>query len=528
LSSSNLAQNESTDQQAFTFEWSGGISYLTYLKVKTDVSLSERQVVVKKKNYILGAFPGGTKTTEMALANIARLTVGPKINWFDLMYSILFTVITLISMKLWFLILTAFFVWRTFNTCINIVDKYGNRVSIPTSSKDSANSFVQWVSQAANQYMEVAATAENAARPPFAQPIVPTVESSKMKTIFLFASAAVVALAFLIVLIMSRGGFDNKYVAWVKDGTVPGTTLSMSQVLENKKYFSNVKWKEVQEEGNDLDTFVMYQATLSDQGVKVAIRTIFQVFGEDHFEAVETSADGELVDTSEWYVFLADMADRYNSSANSNSNKVALDKKTKQAETRSAQATATPAKTSVPSTPSAKSSTVSGAINLKSFVKWAPSDPDITLPLKLDGEKVNLQVGLNTPNGVKLLALSEALKKGWNLQLDTVTDGESPFDDYGELKTDFSLYVKDYDFDNNAVPEVVIAASDGMLETYVWVFSYNYVFTERGVSPLTPIWFGEGQSDVILDGNAIQLPYGSQGLFDEYVFSKNTFVKRQP
>lgn len=311
MSNSTTVQHNPAHPQSFSFEWNGGFSYLTYPKVKTDVTLSDQRLVVNTKNYILGAFPGRQKSTEIALANIKSISVSAKINWFDLVFSILFIVVTLFSMSLWPLLLTAFFAWRTFNTCICITDHSGSKVRIPTGSKTAANNFVQKVAQAANQYAEAAAAAKNGAH--LSEPIVPTTESNKMKTIFLFASAAVVALTILVVAFQSRGGFetDNPYVEWVRQGTVPGTDLTMSQVLENQAYFSNVEWKEVREKGNDLDRFVMYQATFSDQGVKVAIRTIFQVFGEDHFEAVETYADGEMLHISDWYVFLADMADRY-------------------------------------------------------------------------------------------------------------------------------------------------------------------------------------------------------------------------
>jgi len=527
MSNSISDQHKPVNPQSFSFEWNGGFSYLTYLKVKTDVTLSDQRLVINTKNHVLGAFPGRQKTTEIALANIKSLSVAAKIDWFDLVFSILFVVVTFISMSFWPLLLTAFFAWRTFNTCICITDRNGSKVRIPTGSKTAANSFVQKVAQAANQYAEAATAAKNGA--PLAAPLVPTTESNKKKTIILFASAAVVALAILAVVVQSRGGFgdgtDNKYVKWVKEGTVPGTNLKMSQVLENKAYFSNVEWKEVREEGNDLDKFVMYQATFSDQGVKVAIRTVFQVFGENHFEAVETSADGEILHTSDWYAFLADMADRYKSANTASSKETTQNEKPEQANTPATQATTIPSE-SPAAKPSDEAAPKSGEVNLKSFVKWSPPEPDTTVPLNFDGEKVSLQVGLDSPNGVKVLALSESLEQGWNLQLDTDAGGGSPFDDFGDLKEGFSLYIKDYDFGNDSVPEVVVAASDGMLETYIWVFGYNYTFMENGTSPLGLIWHGEGQSDVILEGNKILLPFGSQGHFDEYVYSNNTFIKQ--
>lgn len=131
-------------------------------------------------------------------------------------------------------------------------------------------------------------------------------------------------------------------------------------------------------------------------------------------------------------------------------------------------------------------------VNLKNFVKWSSPDPDVILPLKLDGESMNLLVGLDHPNGVKAQIISDSPKKGWSLQLKTSRDIGSPFDSYGELMEGFSLYLKDHNFDKDTTPEVVVAASDGMLETYVWVFSYNFVFSENNSSPLNLIWFGKG------------------------------------
>lgn len=329
------------------------------------------------------------------------------------------------------------------------------------------------------------------------------------------------------VAIQSNGGTgdgaDNKYVEWVKNGVITGTDLKMSQVLENDKYFSNVEWKEVKEEGNDLDKFVMYQATLSDQDVKVSIRTVFQVFGENHFEAVETSSDGEILHTSDWYVFLADMVDKYKgveSPATAEQSNKPEQEQTVEVEETATQIENSNVDSNNPVTPSSEE------INLTSFVKWSPADPDTTLPLQFDGENVTLQVGLDSPNGIKVLAMSENLGQGWNLTLDTNADSGSPFDEFGDLREGFSLYINHYYFEDDTAPEIVIAASDGMLETYVWVFGYNYTFTENGTQPLDLIWYGEGQSDVILEGNKILLPFGSQGLFDEYVYSNNTFVKQ--
>jgi hypothetical protein len=46
MSNSTPVQHEPVSPQPFSFEWNGGFSYLTYLKVKTDVTLSDQRLVI--------------------------------------------------------------------------------------------------------------------------------------------------------------------------------------------------------------------------------------------------------------------------------------------------------------------------------------------------------------------------------------------------------------------------------------------------------------------------------------------------
>lgn len=162
--------------------------------------------------------------------------------------------------------------------------------------------------------------------------------------------------------------------------------------------------------------------------------------------------------------------------------------------------------------------TATAGIGLGDFRKWTPGEDDLSFPLTLDGEGIEFVVGRDTPNGTKTQVFSTSMEQGWQLPTDLADGSTGPFDDYGDLIEGFSLYVKEYDFSSDGVPEVVLAASDGMLESYVWVYNYNYTFSEYDVSPLELVWYGEGQSDVWLEGDRIILPYGSQGLYEEYVY----------
>ena len=517
-----MTNQSQPEKQVFSFVWNGGFSYLTYLKKTSHVSITDEQLIVQSRNHILGAFPTKPKNEQWPLSSISDIRVGLKLNWFDLVFALLFATVGLATIKFWPLLLTAIFLLRCFNTSITITNQQNRRLAIRSGSRNSANLFVDKLAQQINQQRDAIQADEKQVSETLV-PIIPIKSSNKLKTVGLIVSAATIALLILTISILSKGGLENKYIQWVKEGTAPGSNLKMAQVLENPAFFSNIEWKEVEEEGNTLDKFVMYQSTLSDQGVKVSVRTIFQVFGGNHYEAVETSSDGDILPTSDWYVFLADMTDRYQ---NGNTTKGTLEtNEPQQAEDASPPVQPVSTTENKVAEPSNSAPTLSDEMNLSRFTKWSPSEPDITLPLELEGEKVDLLVGQDDPNGIKALALSASLGQGWPLTLLTNSDGGTPFDEFGDLKEGFNLYIKSHDFGSDGVPEIVVSTSDGLLETYVWVFAYNFVFTENDSSPLDLIWFGEGQSDVILEGNKILLPFGSQGLFDEYVYSNNTFAK---
>jgi len=167
----------------------------------------------------------------------------------------------------------------------------------------------------------------------------------------------------------------------------------------------------------------------------------------------------------------------------------------------------------------------SAMLSLDSFYKWTPGQADLSLPLRLDGEEVEVVLGRDTPNGTKTNVFSATMQQGWQLPTELADGSAGPFDNYGDLIEGFNLYITEYDFAGDGVPEVVLAVSDRMLETYVWVYNYNYTFSEYDIAPLELVWSGEGQSDVWLEGDRIMLPYGSQGLVDEYVYDGIAFME---
>lgn len=507
----------------FTLVWNGGFSYLTYLKKKSHVTLSNDNLIIRAQNYILGAFPSNPKTSELPLTNIRKVSVGSKLNWFDMVFAILFAIVTLITMSFWPLLFTALFLLRTFNTTISITDSLGNRVNILSGSKSNANQFAEVLTRAVNQCTE--AVRPNELQTKDSQsPLIPLRENNKKKTIFIISSAAALALLILIVAIFSRGGFENKYVEWVKEGTaVPGKSYTMQDVLHNGKLFSNVEWSQVLRNGNkdDVDKFVMYESTFSDQGVNVHIRTIFRVLGPGQIDPIEFSVDGAPYELPEWSLFIAEATDKYEGKSIVEI-EPDLEVTEHPVDQQESQPTAISTQQSIDKV-DASPSLETSEISLMNFLIWDTSDQDKELPLNLDGETAALVIGNDSPNGVNLRVFIDSMDSGWKLELPT--DGNGPFDEFGDLLSGFSIYLKDYDFDKDGTPEVVVAASNQLDQTFVWVFGYNFVALENDMTPLDLLLHAEGQSDINIIDNKITLPYGSQGLFEEYIYSNGAFTE---
>ncbi|MGQ4680707.1 hypothetical protein [Paenibacillus polymyxa] len=535
------AEETPSTPKNFTFEWNGGFSYLTYLKKRTTATLEGEKLLLTRQNLILGAFPLQPSTQDIPLTHINSIAVGSKINWFDLVFAILFVFVTLITMNFLPLLLTALFLWRTFNTNIQICERSGNNLNILTGSKGDANSFIQVLANTINQVKHSDNTETGQSS------IVPQVLSNKPKEIFGIVSAGIVAILILLLVIASRGGFDNPYVTWVKDATVPGGTHhTMDEALSNDKYFSNVVWKQVNKDGNeeDVNKYVMYQATYTDQGESINIQTVFQVFSKNQFTPVAYTIDGDGQELSDWTYFLVEVTSKLDGSPPS-SDKGAWQesastssistspqsepptqtnveaKSSEQEPDPPVQVATTPVKEAQTTTPA---SNAAPTVSLKDFNHWTPPAADLTYPVHLDGDNMDIVLGLDHPNGVKVQVVDHALGQSWNISLPSI-EGSSPFDEFGDLLPDHSLAVKEHDFTQDGTPEIVVVASGGQADMYVWILTYNFMASEQGTSPLELMWSGMGQSDILMSGNQFLLPYGSQGLYEEYKYANGVFVK---
>src|SRR5690606_5915101 len=104
---------------------------------------------------------------------------------------------------------------------------------------------------------------------------------------------------------------ENTTIAWVQNAQFINSTYTMKDIVENPTYFSHTSWKNVTYDGaSEFDNYVMYEGTYSEHGVKIHLRTIFQVFGEAHFNVVEFNIDGDARDIYEWDLLIVDIVDK--------------------------------------------------------------------------------------------------------------------------------------------------------------------------------------------------------------------------
>ncbi|AIW42387.1 hypothetical protein [Paenibacillus polymyxa] len=80
--------------QYFKLTWKGGFSYLIYLLKEFNVTLGEQDIHVQTHSKILGVIPSGTKQQKLPYTDIQKVAVGNYINWFQLLFAVLFSSIT--------------------------------------------------------------------------------------------------------------------------------------------------------------------------------------------------------------------------------------------------------------------------------------------------------------------------------------------------------------------------------------------------------------------------------------------------
>lgn len=100
-------------------------------------------------------------------------------------------------------------------------------------------------------------------------------------------------------------------------------------------------------------------------------------------------------------------------------------------------------------------------------------------------------------------------------------------DRYGNLYGDSFIEITEHDFDNDGIPEILVASTDtgGLLSLKI----YKYYPSAQKSNNLRMENWAEvgnftGQFEIRLEDDTIYLPFGSQGLYDSYVWVKNKFL----
>lgn len=151
---------------------------------------------------------------------------------------------------------------------------------------------------------------------------------------------------------------------------------------------------------------------------------------------------------------------------------------------------------------------------------------NIQVDLNNDGNLENINIGMDTPNGTKINVYFQ--ESGYNLIYDmSLSENLNLFDEAGDVKENYFIHLDVFDFDNDFIPEIIVAIGDGLNELQVSILKYTNKIQDSNESPYKEIGSIIGQSNILIDEDekAILVPYGSQGLYDKYVYKDWKIVK---
>ena len=157
------------------------------------------------------------------------------------------------------------------------------------------------------------------------------------------------------------------------------------------------------------------------------------------------------------------------------------------------------------------------------------SSKNIVFPLHYNShvKPTCLVIGRDHPNGMRFLAMFPGY--GVNLPLKFV-NGFEGFNEDGELKQGYYIQVAEHDFDHDGTPEIIIAIGDGLVDLSINVIKYHAPQSAKDAgreANWSLIGSYSGQAKAEIGGDTIQIPIGSQGLYDEYTWVKGKFIKTE-
>lgn len=156
-------------------------------------------------------------------------------------------------------------------------------------------------------------------------------------------------------------------------------------------------------------------------------------------------------------------------------------------------------------------------------------DKTLQVDLDLDGKKETIIIGKDHPNGVKVRGIKgEYSINLLSLLFDNTNDErisdilDGMFDEYADLNKGCYIQASYVDLDNDGKYEVLISVGDRIMQIMVTAI-YRVRDAEEASFQLKGII--EGQSNMYLRGNHIIAPYGSFGLFEEYIYDGKRIFK---
>lgn len=163
------------------------------------------------------------------------------------------------------------------------------------------------------------------------------------------------------------------------------------------------------------------------------------------------------------------------------------------------------------------------------ILQWGKSNTQmqtLTLDYKAKISPSILLVGYDNPNGMKFQVSFKEPSVAVNLQY--VIDLKKVTNEFMDINEGYYVEVSLHDFDGDKNPEIIIVVGDGLVDLVANVVKYHppTARTDAGrIENWSLLGTFYGQEFIRIINTKIVLPIGSQGLYDEYNFIENKFVK---
>jgi Effector-associated domain 11 len=162
----------------------------------------------------------------------------------------------------------------------------------------------------------------------------------------------------------------------------------------------------------------------------------------------------------------------------------------------------------------------------RNTVLWRMADGEKALPLNFSS--------VNTPDELVASVVMQIGEPKFMLRFNDTGFGFSLYLEMGD-STDAFFHQKGYyfqiaehDFDGDNNPEIIVAYGDHLIDLHINIFKYHAPQSAAAIERpqnYELVARLQGQENSVLEGNKIILPFGSQGLFEEYAWVDGKFVQ---